>query len=698
MLIRMMISGARVARKVEFVDGRQFEDEVADPEDVLFADAKNAFSSDLQARTTGRALHLWLFGTPGAPGACGDGTSNERIYLHFDKASAADTAERDRINRLACLPWELIYSEAGTYLARSAGLFRVRAASQAKAEPCHWPTRIVAAGGATGGDPRLAVPQELHALRKLFVPWGRSINLEIIDLATNQALSRSITEDRPDILHFCGHATHVTGLEPSLQMASANLAGTDSFSTTQIGQLGKPAFQLVVLNACKSTVAAIQTPSAIWQESLAEMFLRNESRAVIAMQEDIQGEIAQYFIVQLYRNCLAGLALEEAVTQARDALDTNDPSWAMPVLTLAEMPPNTGYPMFAPAELEKSRVPLDSEGGHSPRFTANFQTQRRALTNWVADPARKASPKGPLALLLGEARSGKSHILKWVLSSVAHCRYQVRYIDFASFSQSGSTLVDLLRAIRDGSPARMAEGSIDCITQLRIPFEPIEAFDEFNSALNKLLGNDAPDPPSPSPIVDRYYPMPACQPPLVGTQTFNDHIAGLFQVALRKAAQHRPIFIALDIGGNSSRFERSEFSDFLTKIVIPEIKDWLRDPSANSAIRFAFCCRQDEWQGLLLRLAEWVRNEAPPGYKPPVVDFPTLPADADLVQYAAEMYWYCNTDDTVEKLAALIIANSKPVDRGIGLCEAITETLKMPVFKSAWDTINDPVSGVRFMR
>ncbi|SFG17112.1 CHAT domain-containing protein [Novosphingobium sp. CF614] len=701
MLIRMEIAGDRLSRHALFANGTQVNDTVADPDPSVFDNAGSAFAGALQARTSGNELYGWLFGPQDAPTAFRAAADTERIYLHFDKSSAADDAARLRLSRLAGLPWELLYSHGGNYLARSRGVFRVRSVKPAVAagpQAPPWPLRLVAASGAAGDNEDLGMPEELQALRELFVPWGRSINLEVIDTATNAGLSRAIAEDCPAILHFCGHANHIPGLEPRLQTASADGVGTDAFSVDEIGALGKPPFHLVVLNACKSTVAGQQAPDAIWQQSLAEVFLSNDSKAVIAMQEDIRGEVARAFIVGLYRNCLEGRMLEEAVTAARSAINPADPSWAMPVLTLAEMPEAAGYPVFNPAQVAQSRVPFDAEGGHSPRFTANFQAQRRALTNWVADPSRKASPKGPLALLLGEARSGKSHILKWAMSSVAYLRYQIRYIDFASFGQGGCSLVDLLRAIRDGSPARLANGAVDCVPQLRIPFEPAGAFDAFNAELNALLGGDASAAsPAAGPVADLHLPAHADQLPLVAGQTFNEHVAGLFQAALRQAAAQRPVFIALDIGGSANRFEDTEFRPFLSQIVIPEIQRWHQNPTLDPPIRFALSCRREEWGGLLARLGEWMRNEAPPDYTPGTIEFSSLPPGGDLIQYATEMYWY-REKEHIEMLAKLIVAGSKQADKGIGLCETITETLKAPGFKAAWDEINDPVRGVGFMR
>lgn len=693
MLIRIAAVENGFARVAQGASGADASDVASDLDPQIYAAAANAFADQLTAGVTGTALYTWLFGAPEALTVLAGGAEGESIYLYFDR-TAADAADLNRIDALAALPWELLCSNSGAYLARGGGVFRVRTpvVCPKPRAACAWPLRFVAVSGAApdGDDDSLALKNELHALHALMVPWGRSINLEVIEQASNEALSRAITADCPSVLHFCGHATSISGLPPSLQTAGQGRA-VDTFSINEIGNLGAPPIELVVLNACRSTLAAGPSAMRLWQQSLAEAFLSNGAGAVVAMQADIRGTVAQPFAAAFHAGCLAGHSLEDALTAARAALPPGDPSWAIPVLTLAWLPGAAGARLFDPARRVRQPIEFLGDGPHSYRFTANFHAQRRMLANWVVDQSRHAAPKGPLALLVGGAGTGKSHLLKWSLSSIAHLGFQLRHVDFASFAGAGRSLIELLRAVRDGTPS--------CPAALRKPLLPQSAFDQFNAALNTYL-DPAPAPaatPPAGPIADLLHLPLGDAASLVGGAPFVEHAAELFHQALRQASLTQPVFVALDIGAHGDRFDETELRPFLDKVLIPELAAWQASPSTDPRIRFALCCRREELGGLLARLDRWGQFDADVPYQAPLIEFPALPRGTDIARYATEMYWF-RKKDKVAGIVELFAPNPDTVE--IGFCRQLTDFLATPnaLVAPLWQAITDLRDGVGFMQ
>ena len=677
MLISIGNSDEKIACRATY-GADQTVEHLADPigQDV-FDLLDRAFESPGRAQQLGDALFKWLFGPKNARTPLHQGI-DERLYFFFDHD---DGLNKDRLSRIASLPWELLNDEAGGYIARDPdrGVFRVGSPSPAPMTPSDdppgpvWPMRIVAASGYednSTGFGSAEIKEQIAALRQVFVPWGRSVDIEIIENTTNAQLSTAIESDCPTVLHFCGHARHLADAPPSL-VTVLSQGHSDEFSVNQIGDLMSPPIKLVVLSACRSAAAAGTNTEAIWQQSLARVFLANGSKAVIAMQADIQAKAATELVAQFYRECLKGSSIERSVSVARKAIGIADPAWAIPSLTLACMPPAAGYLLFDALRVVKKIVPFGPPDGHSPRFTANFHTQRRALFNWASRRVLAEQYPAPVVLLTGDTNSGKSHFMQWALSNIAHLEQRIRYIDFTTFAATQQSLVHLLRAVRDGSHVRNANGSIACDPALSDPFD---TFDAFNADLNALLaGQTPPSPPDTGTIVsDAYQEGSTSSLAPIGGRPFHDFIADRFLVALRQSAVLKPVCIAMDI--RPTTFEVTEFAPFLQYVVLPELARWKAAPANTPTIRFVFCCQSDSSARLLEPLFRWFRDEIGPNDRPQEIPFRSDPAADDLSRYFHEMYWF-NGEAAITQASNLILSNaSRPLD--MGLCCTLTDVMK----------------------
>ena len=686
MLIRIGISGENFACHATYSDAREADHLAAPIDGELFSRLDRAFESQNSALEMGRALHQWLFGTAQSPTALRNGAGSERIYLIFGGEGQPNSPE---LSKLESLPWELLFNDTGGFIARDPkrGVFRIgkppaRGPLGASLPEPVWPLRIVAASGYHDNSVDFGhaeIADQIEALREVFVPLGRSVSIEIIETITNTQLEKAIQGDYPTILHFSGHARHLAGTPASLVTVDQSGKSAE-FSIARIGDLLIPPINLVVLSACKSAALNGQAAEAIWQQSLAQMFLAIGTKAVIAMQADVQGKVATLFMRRFYEVCLAGKSIEEAVSEGRRAIAPENPSWAIPTLTLAGVPGHAGYQIFDRSRVVKKIVPFGAKDEHSPRFTADFHAQRRALHHWVAGTDLGEQIKGPLALLTGDANSGKTHFMRWALSNVAHLGHRIRYIEFTSFKPEQQSLVYLLRAVRDGSPARNVDGSIACDPKLKVPLGPDDAFSAFNADLNALLAGGGP-PPAPTAgavVMDEFREAAAATLAPVGGRPFNEHIADRFLAALRQSAEQTPLFIAIDIGSVPGNFAVTEFAPFLEHVVIPEIKRSRAAGGDLPPVRFAFCCRGDAAAGLLEPLFRWYRDEIDLNMRPPEVAFKSKPTKEELSRYFYEMYWFKQREG-IDKTSQLVFAvSSEPFD--MGLCSTFTGIVKAAGF------------------
>lgn len=248
---------------------------------------------------------------------------------------------RDRtLASLQRLPWELLYredTEDFLALSRCTPVVRVLDVPRPTAlRPYEPPLRILAILARDPESSPLSLEEELKELRKA-LDRNPAIHLEILEDPDTRAIRSALDKGAFHILHYMGHGIFEQGSgEGALLFGSpaGRLPVTGRHLATKVKDLDT--LRLVVLNACETAVAggeAAQEPFA----GIATALVLGGIPAVVAMQSAIGDTHAVAFTSAFYERLAAGMSIEEAVTEGRQAIHSLEPdqsSWAIPVLFL----------------------------------------------------------------------------------------------------------------------------------------------------------------------------------------------------------------------------------------------------------------------------------------------------------------------------------------------------------------------------
>jgi len=238
------------------------------------------------------------------------------------------------------VPWELLYRQATEeFLALSRGTPIVRALDVPRpvaVRAYRPPLRILAVLARDPGSSPLSLEEELKRLREA-LEEDPEIQLETLEDPDPQTLRNVLDQKDIHILHYMGHGAFepATG-EGALLFGSpkGRLPVTGWHLATKLKDLD--ALRLVVLNACKTAVVAgkaMQGPFA----GVAAALVLGGIPAVVAMQSSIMDVHSVTFTAAFYRRLARGMSVEEAVTEGRQAILSQEPetaAWAIPVLFL----------------------------------------------------------------------------------------------------------------------------------------------------------------------------------------------------------------------------------------------------------------------------------------------------------------------------------------------------------------------------
>jgi hypothetical protein len=232
-------------------------------------------------------------------------------------------------------------------------------------------------------------------------------------------------------------------------------------------------------------------------------------------------------------------------------------------------------------------------------------------------------PKNVL-LVLGEPRSGKSHLLKWCMESWAIGRARVRYIKLDD--GTSKTFLSILRQIRDGDAPNL--DSKTCYLHAGLPKS---AFRQFNWHLNNLtetgaLGDwvDAEHPEAEIP--DAYRPLAA-----LSDQRPEEQIAPLFLEALQTAAAGRLLVLVFDQleGKVENLLPVNEFEQLVRHVILPIAE------TAAGLLKVAIVATTAQ-------AASFKLKPISPRYADRVAEYkvPVNIKDDELAMLAAEMLWF----------------------------------------------------------
>lgn len=316
------------------------------------------FAGDLeQLAGTTRHLIAEAAGLPGAPEEVGSelfrvvftGQVSDLFQRSLSRAEteACGLRLRIRINlrdrTLASLldwPWELLYrQDTEEFLALSRGTPIVRALDVPRPSAVRRyrpPLRILAVLARDPESSPLGLEEELKQLRESLTD-DPEIQLETLDDPDTQTLRNILDQKEIHILHYMGHGVFErAGGEGALLFGGSEgrMPVTGRHLAAKVKDLD--ALRLVVLNACETAVIAGEAAQGPFAGVAAALVLSGLP-AVVAMQSSIRDAHSVAFTAAFYRRLARGMSVEEAVTEGRQAILSQEPesaAWAIPVLFL----------------------------------------------------------------------------------------------------------------------------------------------------------------------------------------------------------------------------------------------------------------------------------------------------------------------------------------------------------------------------
>ena len=543
---------------------------------------------------------------------------------------------------LSGLPWELAGKDR---IALTNGMYRLTRTEGIQLQVSTWPFRILLViGSSPEEEEALGIAKEIRSIERAFLPFGRSVDVHCLERPDKDMLRDWVRSFHPHVLHFAGHGSKMPGLAESGLLIQP--AGKDPWIWT--GDTVRADLRtwrwsprFVFLNACRSAV------ELEGNRSVQKGFLDRGTQAVLAMQADVQGELAGLFAACLYKECAGGAALEDAVFEARSKLGNRLPDyrhidWALPSLTCSAPGIRLVEPLQAPntPEFNDCREFVDA------RFFANCREPRRRFTHWLYPADAGTSRANNVLLITGETKSGKSHLLKWCMETWAMGGARVRYIELHEQSR---TFLDVLRQIRKGE----ADGSRQ--SQYLHDGLPAAPFRRFKWELKNILEKSEPgewiesEHTADAEIEDDDGILTARS-----DKRLEPIICARFLAALRSAAGSQPLVLVFDrLGGPNN--ERTLFAPDFEQLVLNLFLPIARD--RGSAMKLAFGATHSEKRDYRLDLL--VGDDALT-YEVPI-DY----ADEKLVELAAEAVWF-EKEMQVRELARIMLGFSD-AERPVGL-------------------------------
>jgi hypothetical protein len=499
---------------------------------------------------------------------------NLRLWLHVRESPT-----------LAELPWELAKTPLGIRLGSACGLCRLVDPVHPQAMEAVWPLRMLLLAGGKDNDGKLGIHDEMDAIQKALLPFGRSIQVVHLYTPTRKELSDTVREFRPHVLHFAGHGKKTSSEQSGLSFEAPAPQG----SWVWTGERILPDLlewgcvpRFVFLNACRTAGGEAGSRSA--QRS----FMEAGSCGTIAMQADMPGDLAGVFAATFYQQLVDGQTVSEASRRARQAIldhSNNEDLRINYAIPRVEAPPGLRL-LQRPALPKKSGFESCEEFAHA-RFFGNCSAERRKATEWF-NPLSKAEGESvpqsnPVLLISGEARSGKSHFLKWCMETWALGDARIRYVELHERSM---TFLDVLRQIRLGE-----SDLIDDKYQFLHSPLPTEPFRRYRWVLENILTKGEPGEWEEAEGLADLQPEKGALP-ATGDKRLEPTIAACFLEALEAAAENRPLLLVFDrfSGGGYRKLPPEEFKQLVQHLFVP------LTAKPSTSVKLVFCATDAEIQ------------------------------------------------------------------------------------------------------
>ncbi|HEX2913605.1 MAG TPA: CHAT domain-containing protein [Chloroflexia bacterium] len=537
-------------------------------------------ANELQAM--GNYLFHFLFGPDNSHNALYKTWLNS--FQQGQQADGLRTVLHLESDKLAGLPWELISTDNGVFLAamerdKPHTLARARwQADDFSPGPVdlpdittHEPLRVLlAVCNNREDDERIMGPEEALRVDEalyLLLPW--KVDLRVLVRPSFKETQDWLSEWQPHIFHYVGHGDF-DGVNSYLKFYEPSQTDSIQIGPQTLANLfGNHPPRLVVLNACRSGQVgpgdntAVQASSAQGTLNLSKVLIEGGVLAVIAMQADIEGQGASFLMDQFYRHLASGEVIDVALTSARRAflkqvgLSTNKWDWALPALYFSEKVKAEDVLTLAPEDYEAHIFKVsENEPERYKRHIQDLQLRvkiqvgREREQMMLEHTFLRSSLEDikPVTIVYGETEIGKTNLLYWLSEGLARRGRQFIYADFG---QTALDYWDSLRLIRDGKLEAKVSG-----VKLYNQIDPELAFNTFNHALNAKLvkGYARKHPLAPdavTPVSDMAMDKnPALELENLGTVRSNENpvetITEAFWTSLARIAEPGGLIVFLD--------------------------------------------------------------------------------------------------------------------------------------------------------
>jgi CHAT domain-containing protein len=265
-------------------------------------------------------------------------------------------------DELTAIPWEYVYLQDAHGERTSSGFLALHprismTRYEALAVPGDWfeapsERRIVVAMASPEPHavyPELkGLPEEHRLLRETLGASAEFVPKTFVRGSAGATLNalRAALMGSTDVFHFSGHGDFTTTLGPALgsRIGEGSIVLADennralSVSADRLGELLRGrGIRLVVLGACQT---GSRDGRNVWS-GVAASLLKAEIPAVVAMQFTVNDDLAVAFNGAFYQALIAGLTVDEAVTEGRLAIRSAAQGdkhfvrdWGAPVLYL----------------------------------------------------------------------------------------------------------------------------------------------------------------------------------------------------------------------------------------------------------------------------------------------------------------------------------------------------------------------------
>ena len=134
----------------------------------------------------------------------------------------------------------------------------------------------------------------------------------------------------PQVFHFVGHGAFDDASQQGHLVFVGENGEADLIPADKLAILlgGCKTLRLVILNTCAGAATGARSAFA----GIAQLLIRHQIPAVLAMQASIADEDALRFSEELYRALADGLSLEQAVGEGRKRINEASSHWGIPAL------------------------------------------------------------------------------------------------------------------------------------------------------------------------------------------------------------------------------------------------------------------------------------------------------------------------------------------------------------------------------